>query len=46
MAPGLVLDPPFVALDLGVSGILTGIFLGRFYGYWRKLQTAPAGTPA
>ncbi|HVV94251.1 MAG TPA: DUF6622 family protein [Hyphomicrobiales bacterium] len=46
MAPDLVRDPGFVAFDLGISGILTGIFLGRFYGYWRKLQTAPAGSPA
>jgi hypothetical protein len=46
MDPALVAQPGFVALDLGISGILTGIFLGRFYGYWRKLQAAPADSAA
>jgi hypothetical protein len=42
MDPSLVDDPQFVALDLGISGILTGMFIGRFCAYWRIFRSAPA----
>jgi hypothetical protein len=39
--PELVLDPTFIALDLGVSGVLTGTLVGRFLGLWQKYRAAP-----
>jgi hypothetical protein len=31
----------FMATDVGVSGLLTGLFAGRLFGLWRKYQSAP-----
>jgi hypothetical protein len=38
--PGLVGDPSFVLLNLGVAGLLTGILVGRFWGLWEKYRRA------
>jgi hypothetical protein len=44
--PGIIADPSFAALSVGVSGLLTGILVGRFWGLWRKYQGASHQTLA
>jgi hypothetical protein len=31
-----------MATDVGVSGLLTGVFAGRLLELWRKYQAAPS----
>ena len=38
---GIVADPLYMSVDVGVSGLLTGMFAGRIYALWRKYQAAP-----
>ncbi len=39
--PSITGELLYMATDVGVSGLLTGMFAGRLYGLWRKYQTAP-----
>lgn len=39
--PGLIRDPGFVVINLGLSGLLVGILVGRFWGLWEKYRAAP-----
>ena len=39
--PGISADPLYMAADVGVSGLLTGMFAGRIYGLRRKYQATP-----
>ena len=41
MRPSITGELLYMATDVGVSGLLTGMFAGRLYGLWRKYQTAP-----
>jgi hypothetical protein len=34
--PALAADPAFVVASLGLSGLLTGMLIGRFLGLWLK----------
>lgn len=48
MSPQLLAEPPFRISDLVLSGMFTGIFVGKFLGYlrlWRVAQQS-ATTPA
>jgi|ERR1700674_371419 len=41
MQPGIVADPRYFVADLGVSGLLAGMWAGRLVGIWRKYRAAP-----
>jgi len=41
MRPSITGELLFMATDVGVSGLLTGLFAGRLFGLWRKYQAAP-----
>jgi hypothetical protein len=41
MRPSITSELLYMATDVGVSGLLTGMFTGRLYGLWRKYQAAP-----
>lgn len=41
MRPSITGEFLYMATDVGVSGLLTGMFGGRLYGLWRKYQAAP-----
>jgi hypothetical protein len=38
--PALVADPTLMVASLGLSGLLTGMLVGRFLGLWLKYRTA------
>ena len=38
---GLAAGFAYMATDVGVSGLLTGLFAGRLFGLWRKYKAAP-----
>jgi len=42
MSPAAFADARFWLTELAVSGILTGMFLGRFARLWRQYRTAPS----
>ena len=39
--PSITAELLYMAVDVGVSGLLTGLFAGRLFGLWRKYQAAP-----
>jgi Family of unknown function (DUF6622) len=39
--PGSFADARFWLTELAVSGVLTGMFIGRFAGLWQKYRAAP-----
>jgi hypothetical protein len=41
MQPGISAVPLYMSVDVGVSGLLTGMFAGRIFALWRKYQAAP-----
>ena len=41
MQPGILADPRYFVADLGVSGLLAGMWTGRLAGLWRKYRAAP-----
>ncbi len=41
LRPSIIGELLFMATDVGVSGLLTGLFAGRLFGLWRKYQAAP-----
>jgi hypothetical protein len=41
MTPAIISDPRFLVADVGVAGLVSGIFLGRLIGLWRKYRMAP-----
>jgi ABC-type amino acid transport system permease subunit len=41
MTPGIIADPRFLIADVGLSGLVAGIFAGRLLGLWRKYRAAP-----
>jgi hypothetical protein len=40
VAPARFAEPQFWLTELGVSGVLTGMFIGRFAGLWRQYRAA------
>jgi hypothetical protein len=42
MQPGILADPRYFVADLGVSGLLAGMWTGRLAGLWRKYRAAPS----
>jgi hypothetical protein len=41
MRPGAFADARFWLTELGVSGVLAGMFIGRFVGLWHQYRAAP-----
>ena len=41
MRPSIAGELLYMATDVGVSGLLTGMFAGRLFGLWRKYKVAP-----
>jgi len=41
MDPAAFADARLWLTELGVSGVLTGMFIGRFAGLWRQYRAAP-----
>lgn len=41
MRPEITGELLYMATDVGVSGLLTGMFAGRLLGLWRKYRAAP-----
>lgn len=41
MRPSITGELLYMATDVGVSGLLTGMFAGRLFGLWPKYQAAP-----
>jgi hypothetical protein len=41
IAPARFAEPQFRLTELAVSGMLTGMFIGRFAGLWRQYRAAP-----
>ena len=39
--PSITGELLYMATDVGVSGLLTGMFAGRLFGLWRKYKAAP-----
>ena len=39
--PDLFAEPRFWLTELALSGVLTGMFVGRFAGLWRQYRAAP-----
>jgi uncharacterized protein DUF6622 len=39
--PAMFAEPRFWLTELAVSGVLTGMFVGRFAGLWRQYRAAP-----
>jgi len=39
--PALFAEPRFWLAELAISGVLTGMFIGRFGGLWRQYRAAP-----
>jgi hypothetical protein len=39
--PGTFVEPRFWLTELALSGVLTGMFIGRFVGLWRQYRAAP-----
>jgi uncharacterized protein DUF6622 len=42
MSPAAFADARFWLTELAVSGVLTGMFIGRFAGLWRQYRADPA----
>ena len=41
IAPARFAEPRFWLTELAFSGVLTGMFIGRFAGLWRQSRAAP-----
>jgi hypothetical protein len=41
MTPSIVADPWFLLADVGLAGLVAGMFVGRLIGLWRKYRVAP-----
>jgi hypothetical protein len=41
IAPARFAEPQLWLTELAVSGVLTGMFIGRFAGLWRQYRAAP-----
>jgi hypothetical protein len=41
MTPGIIADPRFLVADVGLAGLVSGMFVGRLVGLWRKYRAAP-----
>jgi hypothetical protein len=41
MRPGITGELLYMGIDVGISGLLTGLFAGRLFGLWRKYKVAP-----
>ena len=39
--PGLFAEPRFWISEIAISGVLAGMFIGRFVGLWRQYHAAP-----
>ncbi len=39
--PGLFAEPRFWLSEIAISGVLAGLFVGRFVGLWRQYRAAP-----
>ena len=46
ISPALLMEPLFRTADLGLSGIFTGIFIGKFAVYAIRYFSAPAAVQA
>lgn len=41
MTPSIIADPQFLVADVGLAGLVSGMFVGRLVGLWRKYRAAP-----